>query len=325
MDAITLIQQNLDIEKLLNHYKFEKIKSEGNFIRACCKLHNGDNPTAFVINKENGLWFCHTNCGGGDVFTLVQKMENLNFPAAVRWVASFFNINIHNLQISPRKTKYIKDLQDFIKAVKAKRKENFSPFIINEEIKEVIRYRNFKEETLKYFQVGYAEKLTLYKKNGDKYTLYKRLVFPIIFNGIQIGVSLRRINSKDYPKWSHQPVNLETKKILYNYDNVQDKNTIVICEGINDVLAFHEINIPAVATFGSHISEKQYHLLLKTGADLVFAFDGDKAGQLVTQRAVKLFKNKANIYIVSFAENEDPESIEREVLENKFNQRLRCT
>ena len=80
MDATTLIQQHLDVEALLEHYGFNNIHNNGDIIRACCKLHGGDNPTAFVINKNTGLWYCHTGeCGGGDVFTLVQKFEGINF------------------------------------------------------------------------------------------------------------------------------------------------------------------------------------------------------------------------------------------------------
>lgn len=325
MDAITFIQQNLDVEKLLQHYGFEKIKHNGVNIRACCKIHGGNNPTAFVINKETGLWYCHTNCGGGDIFTLVQRMENIDFPSSVRFLANFFKLNINNLNIMQKKSRYIKDLQNFINIIKAKRTQNFSAFTIEEEIKEVIKYRNFKKETLKHFNVGYVEKIKLHSHNNKPYTLYNRLVFPIIFNQTQIGISLRRTKTKDYPKWSHQPAHINIKHILYNYDNIKYDSPVVICEGINDVLAFHEINVQAVAIFGSHITKEQYRLLLKTSSDLVFAFDGDKAGQQALKHAVTLFKNKANISFICFDESEDPESIAREELKSKYVKRLQCT
>lgn len=317
--------KTLDIEKLLQHYQFKQIKHHGNFIRACCKIHDGNNPTAFVINKETGLWFCHTgDCGGGDVFTLVQKMEDVDFPTATRWVAAFFDVDINNLHIQ-RKTNYLQELQNFINTVKIKKTPQFSPFKINSEIKEVVKYRNFKEKTLRHFAVGYVKQIALQKHNGEKYTLYHRLVFPLVFNTTTIGASLRKINPQDYPKWSHQPVQLKVKKLLYNYDYTKNNNSIIICEGINDVLAFHEIDLPAVAIFGSHISKEQYRLLLKTGADLVFAFDGDKAGKIATQRAIKLFKNKANLSIIHFNEQEDPASIERKVLSDRYVNRLQST
>jgi HK97 gp10 family phage protein len=105
MDATTLIMQNLDVPHILRHYDFDKVKSDrGGFIRSCCKLHGGSNPTSFVINEDNGLWFCHSGgCGGGDIFTLVEKLEGIPFPKAVSRVAELLGVDIENMEISDKK------------------------------------------------------------------------------------------------------------------------------------------------------------------------------------------------------------------------------
>ncbi len=324
MDATTYINQNLDVEKLLRHYNFENISINNDLIRACCKLHGGNNPTAFVINKNTGLWFCHTgDCGGGDIFTLVERFEGFSkqdFPKTVQWLASFFNLNINNLSIQS-KPSYLKELQKFTSIVKKNRHSNLSEFILKEEVRQVTKYNDFLPKTLDYFNLGYVNSVQLTKKNGDVYTLYNRLVFPIIFNGIQVGVSLRRVNNNDFPKWSHQPANINFGNFLYNYDNVKAANEIIICEGITDVWAFHECNLPAVATFGSHITSEQYKLLLQTSANLTFSFDGDEAGQFATNKAIDMFKYKANISTITFNINEDPASIPRKELIKLFEHR----
>ena len=50
-----------------------------------------ETTSAFVINKDTGLWYCHTgNCGGGDIFTLVERFEDFSktdFPRTVQWLA----------------------------------------------------------------------------------------------------------------------------------------------------------------------------------------------------------------------------------------------
>jgi DNA primase len=324
MDATTYINQNLDVEKLLRHYNFEHITVHNDLIRACCKLHNGNNPTAFVINKNTGLWYCHTgNCGGGDIFTLVERFEGFSkneFPRTVRWLASFFNLDISNLTITQR-SNYLKELQQFIRTIQSTKPKQLSPFYIEEEIREVTKYRDFQYDTIKFFNLGYVESIKLTKRSGDAYYLRNRLVFPVFFNNIQVGVSLRRVNNNDYPKWSHQPVNVNFGDFLYNYDNVKAADKIVICEGITDVWAFHECNIPAVSTFGAHITNEQYKLLLQTGADLIFAFDGDEAGAIATKKAIELFKNKANIQQIIFGQNQDPASIKRKELVTLFEHR----
>lgn len=322
MDAISLITKHFDIDKLLKHYDFNRTNSDGDIIRACCKLHNGNNPTAFVINRETGLWYCHTGaCGGGDVFTLVQRMESVDFPSSVQWLSKFFDVDIRNLDITERKIEYIEELKQFIKVMKGRKKIQIPPFNIAEEIKQVTKYRNFQPSTLEHFKLGYVDEVQLTKRNGGHYTLRSRLVFPIYFNNIQVALSFKKIKANDVPKWSHQPPHIEMKEILYNYDDAKHSTLITICEGIDDVWAFYEIGASAVATFGAHVTKEQYKLLLQTGADLVFAFDGDEAGKLVTARAIKLFKYKANISVIYLPDGEDAESIGREELKVFYDRR----
>jgi DNA primase len=321
VEATTLILNNIDVHKILEHYKFNGIKNDGEFIRCCCKIHDGDNPTSFVINTRTGLWFCHSHCGGGDIFSLVEKLENIDFISSVKWLSEFFHIDISNLPIKERKLDYMDELQKFIKVVKSKRKKTVNEFSIDVPIKGVVSYRKFNPETIKHFNLGFVEKVILKKKDGEDYTLRNRLVFPVMFEGIQVGISFRRIKHTDYPKWSHQPANIETGDYLYNYDEAKDKPVITICEGITDVWAFYEIGIPAVACFGAHVTPNQYKLLLKTGADLVFSFDGDDAGIKATNNAIKTFKNKANISTIHLNNGEDPENIDREELKKRYDNR----
>lgn len=322
MNAVTKINKYLDINKLLNHYKFNHIKQNGKMIRACCKIHDGNNPTAFVIDSETSLWYCHTNnCGGGDVYDLVEKMENINFINAVHWLASFFNVDISKCNVIERKNDYLSDLAKWIKMMRNQKKIELKEFNIKEEIRPVTKFRNFKLETLQHFNLGHVNSVKLEKRDGNLYTLRNRLVVPIIFKERQVGISFRRVKSSDMPKWSNQPVNLQYGNIIYNYDNILHEKHIVICEGFTDVWAFHEIGIPAGATFGAHITNEQYKLLLKTGADITFANDGDKAGYLANQTGIKMFKNKANINLITFPQGKDPESVTREELISLYEHR----
>lgn len=326
MYALDKIIQNADIERLLDYYGFEISNREGSIIRSNCKLHGGKNKTSFVINRENTLWFCHSgDCGGGDIFELVKRMEGISFVQAVNWLSNFFNIDITGLEVIERKSKLKQELNAFIKVMKGKKKKNFEEFEIEETIKAVSKFRGFKEETLDFFELGYVDKITLDKRDGGKYTVYKRLVFPIVFKGLQVGMALRRTRSSDVPKWSNQPVNIDTGELLYNYDNAIGKPFIVVVEGITDVWAYHEIGITAVATFGAHMTDKQYRLLMKTGADIILSYDNDDAGIKATKKAIELFKNKANIFIIDLPEGKDPESIPREELMKLYDNRRKNT
>lgn len=328
MNALDKILESIDVVKLLEHYGFNTTHQEGDILRSKCIIHGGDNPTAFAINIDTGLWFCHTGeCGGGDIVTLVEKMEDYtgtsSFPKAVRFLADFFDVDIADLEIVERKDRNKKELEKFLKLMKKRKKKDVEEYILPLAKPRVSKYRDFKEETIDYFGLGFLDSIELEKRNGDKYTLHNRLYFPIQFNNIIVGMSLRRTKSNDVPKWSHQPVNLEVGNILYNYDNVIGKESVVVCEGILDVWAFHEVGIPAVCTFGANITDKQYRLLIKTGANIVLAYDGDSAGKKATQKALDIFNNKANISVIEFELGQDPANITREELVKLYENRKR--
>lgn len=105
---------------------------------------------------------------------------------------------------------------------------------------------------------------------------------------------------------------------MYNYDSIINESEIIITEGITDVWAFYEVGLPAVCIFGSSVSNEQYKLLLKSGADLIFAFDGDEAGKTANEKAINLFRNKTNLFVIKFDEGQDPENITREELVKSY-------
>lgn len=48
-----------------------------------CPLHEDRSPS-FSVNLGKGLWTCRAGCGGGDIITLVEKMENVSRGEAIK-------------------------------------------------------------------------------------------------------------------------------------------------------------------------------------------------------------------------------------------------
>lgn len=325
MDALELLNQRIDIVKLMEHYNFESMDVNEPYVRSCCALHGGNNPTGFVANIENGRWYCHTGgCGGGDAFTLVQIKEELSFTQSIKWLAKFFDVDVGNVEHLRRKSEEERELKNWINAIKRRRKTEPKPFELPSDLKRVTSFRDFKPETLEHFNLLYAEQFNAEKRNGESYTLHNRIVFPIVFNGVLIGASLRRIKERDIPKWSHQPANMQTSDILYNYDATYDgDNEITVVEGMPDAWAYHEIGVTAVATFGAHLTDEQYKLLLRTGKDIVLSYDGDEAGRIATEKAIAMMRLTTNLKRVHFNEGEDPANLPREELLKRYEGRIK--
>ena len=323
MDAVSVIKQNIDVEKILRHYNVD-FKYFGDYIRCACPIHNGDNPTAFVIN-EDFLWSCHTGgCGAGDVFTFIEQMEDLDFPKAVKKVAEILEIDIENLIIAERKNDYLKEVEKFLKYIKSKKKKKtLDEYVPKAELTQVRSFRNFDEKTLQKFELKYAKEIELDKKDGGTFKLYERLVIPIYVNDVQIGVSIRKIRAKDNPKWFHAPHTMETGNILYNIDNCKNDSEIIVCEGMFDVWSWYEAGYNAICTFGAHLSEEQYRMLLRTGKNIIWCYDGDNAGLEATKKAVQMMKYKTNQWVIHLPEGADPGNCSPDDLRELYKQKER--
>ena len=219
---------------------------------------------------------------------------------------------------------YLKEVEKFLKYIKSKKnKKTLGEYIPKADLQQVRSFRNFKEETLKHLQLTCAKEITLESKAGKDFKLYERLVMPIIVNDVQIGVSIRKIRAKDNPKWFHAPPTIETGSILYNIDSCKDSKEIIVCEGIFDVWRWYEAGYSAVCTFGAHLTEEQYRMLLRSGKDIIWSYDGDSAGLNATKDAVNKMRYKVNQWVIHLPEGADPGNCTVEQLRTFYKEKER--
>ena len=69
------------------------LRQRGNEFWGCCPFH-GEKSPSFKVNPQTGLWHCFGCSDGGDVFSYVQKRENLEFPDAIRYLADRAGITL---------------------------------------------------------------------------------------------------------------------------------------------------------------------------------------------------------------------------------------
>lgn len=326
-NAVDVIKNNLDVRKVLEHYQAEEIEESGNFIRCCCPIHKGNDASAFSINIETSLWRCFTGdeCGGGDIFTLVEKIEGVDFKSSVKILSEILSLNIDDMVIAQRKSTYQKELEKWLKFVKNKKKKKVvKEFTFEEELLPLKKYRHFTQETLSHFNASYIEKLDYINSKGEKSTTYKRIACPIYDDGVLVGLSLRKTKALEKVKWLHLPTGLGVGNMIYNIDACKEFDEIIIVEGIFDVWSYYQAGIKnAVCVFGSKITDEQYTILFRTGKDVILSFDGDDAGVKATKQAVELFKNKSLIYMIKFDEGEDPGSLSEEKLQKLYDSKER--
>lgn len=328
MDARSVIDKYIDGTKLLEYYDFRHINNRHEIIRGCCKLHDGDESSAFAYNTTTNEWFCHTSdCGGGDAYEIVKRLEDCSYPQAVLKMAEIFNVDISNLKLTTIKTSNQKEKDEWLDLMKKlSDKSTPKPFVFPDlEIKNISKFRNYTKETLDYYGTMFTETYPITKSDGSSYELKNRIIIPITFKGQLVGNALRRTKSNDIQKWSNQ--GFDSGEILYNYDDclkylIETGIDEVICvEGIFDVWSHYQQGIyNVVATFGAHITDTQIELLQGMCTTLILAYDNDEAGRENTRKVIKALKCKFDLYVMQFKEGEDPGSCNelQEALNNKI-------
>ena len=292
-------------KKVLKHYGESEIQDFGDTLRLGCPIHGSSNPTSFVIHKDNKLWYCHSTCHtGGDLIDFVMQMDDVDFVTARDKIKQ---ITGSNITTNEHKDAIQINTEKFIKATQKHTTNDVLPYDMpNVKLVPLKTFRGMDEQTVKHFEVSYAEVFPIENSQGKHVNLYDRLVFPIYSNNQLVGVSLRRVNNKDFAKWYHVPKGLHVGNILYNFDAITPFNDIYVVEGITDVLKLHSIGLKnTVCTFGANLSNQQEKLLLQVAENVVLCYDGDTAGKTGMEKIRERLKYKVNLFIVDL-EGGDP-------------------
>jgi len=169
---------------------------------------------------------------------------------------------------------------------------------------------------------------------GKRYDRFRdRIMFPIInARGQVIGFG-GRVLDKGEPKYLNSPETplFEKGHELYGLFQAQKairaRQTVVVVEGYMDVVALAQHGVDyAVATLGTATTPFHVQKLLRLSEQIVFCFDGDRAGQKAAWRALEnalpqLIDGK-RIGFLFLPEEHDPDTYIREFGTTAFEQEL---
>ena len=132
-----------------------------------------------------------------------------------------------------------------------------------------------------------------------------RLIVPVYFKGVLVSYQAVDMTGKAWLRYKTAPGKIND--FLYCYDDVRDR--MILTEGVFDAWRVGE---GAVATFGTHITEKQKNLILAKGLrELIFCWDEDAFWEARKQsNFFAPFVKK--ICIIRLPYGEDPDSYGRE-------------
>ncbi len=163
--------------------------------------------------------------------------------------------------------------------------------------------------------------------------LRERIVFPIRDRrGRVIGFG-GRVLGDGKPKYLNSPETpvFHKGRELYGLYEAQKARRklerLLVVEGYLDVIALAQFGIDyAVATLGTATTPEHLQLLLRSAPELVFCFDGDRAGRdaawKALQTALPLATGNQSLRFLFLPEGEDPDTLVRSEGREPFEQRL---
>jgi DNA primase len=313
--TIAEIRSRADVVGLVGRYV--ELKQAGRNWRGLCPFHNEKTPS-FNVNPDRQIFHCFGCQEGGDVIAFLMKHSGLSFPEAARQLASELGIEIPEDRddgVEAGLTTRIFEANEIAQAL-------YREALREPEGKIARSYllsRGFDGRLADEFGIGYAparwdavatrlrEKrisaevgvkagLLIDRKSGSGHydRLRGRLTFPIQdVRGRVIGFGGRALEADQDPKYLNTP---ETpvflkRQAFYGFPDaleaIRKAGRVIVCEGYFDRLAFARAGLgEALATCGTALTPEHGVALRRRAREVVLVFDGDRAGQAATEKAL---------------------------------------
>ena len=320
------------------------LKKSGREYKACCPFH-GEKTPSFWVSPDKQFYHCFGCSAHGTALGFLMNHDRLTFPEAVEELAARAGIEI------PREARpddgRSRDDAD-LAALMGKVAVHWQSLLRVEP--RASRYageqRGLTPETLDRFLVGYSANswndvlrrfgpaeplascgLVIEREGGAgsgserHYDRFRdRLMFPIRDARGRVIAFGGRIIDQGEPKYLNSPETtlFHKGRELYGLYEVRQSRTplkrLIVVEGYMDVVRLHQAGITyAVATLGTATTPEHLKRAFRLVPEMVFAFDGDRAGRAAAWRALNNALPEARegrqLKFLFLPEGQDPDSL----------------
>ena len=335
------------IEDVVGQYV--TLKRSGSNLFGLCPFH-GEKTASFSVAPDKGIYYCFGCHKGGGAVNFVMEVEGMNYPDAVRHLAKRVGMEVPEDEQYQSRYRQQERLWALHKeAARFFHSQLYAP--VGKAALEYALGRGMSKYILTTFGVGYApdswdslvramkakgyteEELkdsglvTVSQKNGNIFDRFRdRLMFPIIdVRGNVIAFGGRTIKKDgDVAKYLNSPETLifNKRKNLFglNLAKKTKENALILVEGNIDVVTLHQYGFDnAVASLGTSLTEEQAALMTRYTDQIILIYDGDKAGQNATQRAIPILEKAGlQVKVLQIKDAKDPDEYLKKFGPDKF-------
>ena len=312
--VIQEIKDRLDVVTVIGRYV--QLKKSGSSYKGLCPFHQEKTPSFHVFPHTN-TWKCFGCGAGGDIFTFIEKRENLPFIDVLRMLAKEAGVPLK--EVRPEVRDELQRLLDIHKAAVSYFQSNLLTSPEGARAREYLAGRGVSQESIEQFQLGFARDgwehlihhlkdkgyaleeiiragLAIPRDSGGAYDRFRnRLIIPIRDIQGRVIAFGGRILGEGEPKYLNSPQTplFDKSQVVFGLDMakraIRAKDQVVLVEGYMDVISAHQRGFKnVVAAMGTSLTARQIQLLSRYSRNFVFALDADTAGAQATWRGVML-------------------------------------
>lgn len=238
------------------------------------------------INIETKVVTCW-KCGGHNLSKLIQEVLGISFTKAEKIITNY-SLKREDLQ----HFKPLSNKKTVIPSYFTKLQEN-SNFLVNK----FLNKRGIPLSFITQYELYWA---------GNLGPFAGRLIIPVKMYGYIVAYVGKDVTGAGSPPYKNSPKEksiMPMKSCLYNYDQIIQKDKIIIVEGIIDAL---KLGTGAVATFGTQWTKEQINLLkIKKPKKIIILFDSEfKAQEAARKMASEIWF--CPVEIVYLEDHKDP-------------------
>jgi len=314
------------------------LKKTGRDHMACCPFHDEKTPS-FSVSQPKQFYHCFGCGANGNAIGFLMEYENMHFVDAVEALAESVGMEVPRDEQAAKARDETRPLYATLEKVALFYQSGLrdAPRAI-----EYLKRRGLSGETARRFGIGYApdgwdalqqavtdEEQNLLatgmlvpgKDGGRPYQRFRdRVMFPIRDRRGRVIAFGGRVLGDAEPKYLNSPETplFHKGRELYGLYEArraaQESGTVIVVEGYMDVVALAHHGVDnAVATLGTAANREHSEALFRVVPNIVFCFDGDRAGRAAAARALlatlPCLSDGRDAHFLFLPDGEDPDSI----------------
>jgi DNA primase len=336
------------------------LKKSGREYKACCPFHSEKSPS-FWVSPEKQFYHCFVCGAHGTVVGFLMQYEKLGFVDAVADLAERAGLEMPREVQGAREPGSV-DLYEVMGRAARFFEQNLAD---TERARAYLQQRGIDAPTCAKFALGFATDswnavLNRFGSQEDErrrllqvgliierdtrggavhagfYDRFRdRLMFPIRDARGRVLAFGGRIIDQGEPKYLNSPETLlfhKGRELYGLYEARQSRSDfkrLMIVEGYMDVVRLHQAGITyAVATLGTATTQEHLHKIFRMTSELVFCFDGDRAGLQAAWRALEnalpLARDGRELKFMFLPQGHDPDTLVAAEGADAFESRLKA-